>query len=126
MSNGITRRPGSMVGPLILIALGALFLYANFRPELNPWPLVSRYWPLILIFLGLGNFGITSACAIVQKPHGPPGFRALRLRSSSFLPSSLLPSAAGAVHGGTSARANPLSGEARSRFASTSKCRRAS
>ncbi len=55
MSNGTTRRPGSMVGPLILIALGALFLYANFRPELNPWPLVSRYWPLILIFLGLGK-----------------------------------------------------------------------
>jgi hypothetical protein len=47
-------RRGSIVGALLLIGLGALFLYANLR-ELNPWPLVSHWWPLLLILLGLGK-----------------------------------------------------------------------
>ena len=35
--------------------MGLFFLYSNFRPGLDPWPLLSRYWPLLLIFLGLGK-----------------------------------------------------------------------
>lgn len=49
-----TRR-SSLVGAFLLVALGLLFLYSNFRPGLDPWPLLSRYWPVILIFLGLGK-----------------------------------------------------------------------
>jgi hypothetical protein len=49
-----TRR-SSLVGAVLLVALGLLFLYSNFRPGLDPWPLLSRYWPLLLIFLGLGK-----------------------------------------------------------------------
>src|SRR5262249_7362472 len=52
MSNNRRR---SIVVPLLLVALGVLFLYTNLRPEVNPWPLVSRWWPLLLIFLGLGK-----------------------------------------------------------------------
>ncbi len=52
MSNNRRR---SVVVPLLLVALGVLFLYTNLRPEVNPWPLVSRWWPLLLIFLGLGK-----------------------------------------------------------------------
>lgn len=48
-------RRSSAIGALLLIALGALFLYTNLRPEVNPWPLLSRYWPLLLVFLGLGK-----------------------------------------------------------------------
>jgi hypothetical protein len=48
-------RRRSIVVPLLLVALGVLFLYTNLRPEVNPWPLVSRWWPLLLIFLGLGK-----------------------------------------------------------------------
>jgi len=48
------RRP-SLVFPIILIALGALFLYANWRPAFDPWPILTTYWPLILIFIGLGK-----------------------------------------------------------------------
>ena len=48
------RRP-SLVFPIILIALGALFLYANWRPAFDPWPIIGTYWPLILIFIGLGK-----------------------------------------------------------------------
>ena len=54
MSKDTIYRPGSIVGALLLVGLGALFLYANLR-GLNPWPLVSRWWPLLLILLGLGK-----------------------------------------------------------------------
>jgi hypothetical protein len=55
MSNGSSYRRRSITGALILIAIGALFLYANLRPEFDPWSVFSRYWPLILIFWGLGR-----------------------------------------------------------------------
>jgi len=54
MSKDTNYRRGSSVGALILIVLGVLFLYANLR-GLDPWPLVSRWWPLLLILLGLGK-----------------------------------------------------------------------
>jgi hypothetical protein len=49
------NRRSSLVGAALLIGLGLLFLYSNFRPGIDPWPLLSRYWPLFLIFLGLGK-----------------------------------------------------------------------
>ncbi len=49
-----TRR-NSLVGAVLLVALGLFFLYCNVRPGLDPWPLLSRYWPLLLIFVGLGK-----------------------------------------------------------------------
>ncbi len=48
-------RRRSVVGPLILISLGVLFLIFNFMPDFDPWPVLARYWPLILIFMGLGR-----------------------------------------------------------------------
>ncbi len=54
MSNGRVYRR-SITGALILIAFGVLFLYANLRPDFDPWSVLSRYWPLILIFWGLGR-----------------------------------------------------------------------
>lgn len=49
------NRRSSLVGAFLLIALGLLFLYSNFRPGLDPWPLLARYWPILLVFLGLGK-----------------------------------------------------------------------
>jgi hypothetical protein len=49
------RRCGSITGALILIALGVVFLMANVRPGLDPWRIIFRYWPLILIFIGVGK-----------------------------------------------------------------------
>ncbi len=49
-----TYRRGSVIGAVLLVGLGVLFLYANLK-GLNPWPLVSQWWPAILILLGLGK-----------------------------------------------------------------------
>jgi hypothetical protein len=44
-----------LVVPIILIVVGALFLYANYRPAFYPWPIIRTYWPLILISIGVGK-----------------------------------------------------------------------
>lgn len=49
------HRRGGFAGAIILIFLGLLFLAWNFSPNFNPWPVLLRYWPLILIFLGIGK-----------------------------------------------------------------------
>jgi hypothetical protein len=55
MANGQSPRRTSLVLPVVLIALGAMFLYANWRPAFDPWPILRTYWPLILVFVGLGK-----------------------------------------------------------------------
>jgi len=49
------RRP-SVVFPLLLIVVGVLALLHRWIPTFDPWPTVVRYWPLLLILLGLGMF----------------------------------------------------------------------
>src|SRR5271154_2175474 len=44
-----------LFGPIILIAIGGSFLYANGHPEFEPLPNFWDYWPLIRIFFGLGK-----------------------------------------------------------------------
>lgn len=48
-------RHRSFVGPLLLIAVGVFFLLLNLYPEFDPWPWLFRYWPVILIAIGLGK-----------------------------------------------------------------------
>jgi LiaI-LiaF-like transmembrane region len=55
MAQDGSPRHGSLVFPILMITFGALFLYANWRPSFDPWPVLTTYWPLILIFLGLGK-----------------------------------------------------------------------
>lgn len=45
----------SLVFPIILITIGALFLVHNWRPAFDPIPIIWTYWPLILIFIGAGK-----------------------------------------------------------------------
>jgi hypothetical protein len=45
-------RRGSIVGPLLLILIGALFLANNIRPELSVIDVISRFWPFVLIGWG--------------------------------------------------------------------------
>jgi hypothetical protein len=48
-------RHNSFVGPMILIVLGAILLMFKLYPDFNPWWALWRYWPLILILIGLGK-----------------------------------------------------------------------
>ena len=45
-----THRRGSIVGGLVLLVLGLLFLGQNFLPEFN----FGDWWPLILVAIGAG------------------------------------------------------------------------
>ena len=49
------RRPRSMAGPIILVALGVMFLLMNMH--VVSWPRLgwffSTWWPLLLISLGI-------------------------------------------------------------------------
>ncbi len=50
-----TPRRASLVFPILLIAVGAIILYSNWRPSFDPWPILWTYWPLILVFIGAGK-----------------------------------------------------------------------
>jgi len=45
-------RRGSVVGPLILIGLGVLFLIRNMVPDIPLWDVLSRFWPALLVVWG--------------------------------------------------------------------------
>jgi hypothetical protein len=45
----------SLFWGLIILVLGMLFLLKNFGLEINIWHLLGKYWPVILIYIGLKN-----------------------------------------------------------------------
>ncbi|MGB7438516.1 MAG: toast rack family protein, partial [Candidatus Acidiferrum sp.] len=53
-NNRISRT--SVVFPLLLIGVGVLFLLTRWLPDFDPWPVLWKYWPLLLILLGAGMF----------------------------------------------------------------------
>ncbi len=62
-------RSGALAAGLILIFLGALFLVENLYAPFSLWQLFARYWPLILI--GIGLRGIYRYFAWQAKPATP-------------------------------------------------------
>jgi hypothetical protein len=46
-------RRGSIVGPSILILIGALFLANNIRPEISVLDIIAQFWPFVLIGWGV-------------------------------------------------------------------------
>ena len=65
-------RSSSVVFPLLLIAFGGLILLSRALPNFNPWPVVGKYWPLILIFAGVGM--VWDRSRRVQNPEAPAAF----------------------------------------------------
>lgn len=61
-------RRGSVIGPLILIGLGALFLMRNLFPEIPFGEIISRYWPFVLIVWGGLRLVEILMGAIMNKP----------------------------------------------------------
>lgn len=46
-------RRRSFTGPLLLLLVGAFFLWRNLHPEAPVFDIVARYWPFLLILWGL-------------------------------------------------------------------------
>ncbi|MFZ3215386.1 MAG: toast rack family protein [Candidatus Acidiferrales bacterium] len=55
MAPNSCSRNNSIGGALILIAVGVFFLILNLHPELDAWSIILRYWPVLLIAIGLGH-----------------------------------------------------------------------
>ncbi len=53
----MTKYPnsGALTMGLILIALGVIFLVENFYAPFSAWQLITRYWPVCLIIIGLSK-----------------------------------------------------------------------
>jgi hypothetical protein len=49
----ICSRGSALTAGMILIALGAIFLAENFYAPFSAWHLIARYWPVILIIVGV-------------------------------------------------------------------------
>jgi hypothetical protein len=58
----------SIVGPFVLILLGAIFLLNNIRPEFNLFSLFATYWPFLLIGLGVLRLVEVLGYAAAAKP----------------------------------------------------------
>jgi len=61
-------RGRSIVAPFVLISIGAIFLLNNIRPELNLFSLFAKYWPFLLIGLGILRLLEVLAYAAGSKP----------------------------------------------------------
>src|SRR5437879_10347379 len=70
MAQGGNPKRVSLVFPIILITIGALFLFRNWRPGFDPVPILWTYWPLILIFVGIGKIWDSSYRS--RNPHAAP------------------------------------------------------
>ena len=71
MAQGEEPKRVSVVFPIILITIGALFLLHNWRPAFDPRPILWTYWPLILVFIGLGK--IWDNLQRSRNPNAPAG-----------------------------------------------------
>jgi len=63
----------SLVIPILLISVGALFLFKTWYPGFDPFQFIKehwKYWPLILILVGLGKIWDSS-----RNRSAPPGER---------------------------------------------------
>lgn len=61
-------RKASVVGPLILILIGILFLARNLYPDLPLMDFLSRYWPFLLIGWGVLRLAEILFWAATSKP----------------------------------------------------------
>ena len=46
-------RKGALTFGVVLIVIGVIFLLENWYSPFSFWRLVAKYWPVILIFIGL-------------------------------------------------------------------------
>src|SRR5260370_31042202 len=68
MANGRSPLRPSLVLPIVLVGRGGMLLYAKWGRAFDPWPILRTYWPLILVFVGLGK--MWDATRARQNPGG--------------------------------------------------------
>jgi putative Mn2+ efflux pump MntP len=66
----IRSHSGALTAGLILIALGAIFLIENFYAPFSAWRLIARYWPVILIIIGVRKIAEYFTWQEVPPPPG--------------------------------------------------------
>ncbi len=66
----------SISGPLIVISIGLLFFFNNFYPDLFSWRALTRYWPFLLIGLGIIRLIEVLSDASRSRPLPPSQFHA--------------------------------------------------
>jgi putative Mn2+ efflux pump MntP len=49
----VRSHSGALTAGLILIVLGVIFLVESFYAPFSAWRLIARYWPVILIAIGV-------------------------------------------------------------------------
>jgi hypothetical protein len=49
----VRSRSGALTAGLILISIGLIFFLQNMYEHFSAWRLIARYWPVILIVIGL-------------------------------------------------------------------------
>ncbi len=49
----VRSRSGALTWGLILISIGAIFFLQNVYERFSAWQLIARYWPVLLIIIGL-------------------------------------------------------------------------
>jgi hypothetical protein len=49
----VRTHSGALTAGLILLILGVIFLIENIYAPFSAWRLIARYWPLLLIFIGV-------------------------------------------------------------------------
>jgi hypothetical protein len=54
-------RPGQIVGPIVLIVVGTVFLVDNLMFDIPVGWVVSRFWPVILIGIGMAQIATGAA-----------------------------------------------------------------
>ena len=60
-------RRGNIVGPMILISIGALLLVNNFVVDIPIERVFSDFWPVILILIGVANIAGAVAGSPVRR-----------------------------------------------------------
>jgi DUF4097 and DUF4098 domain-containing protein YvlB len=63
----MTRR-ASVIGPLILVLIGVVFLLRNLIPEIHIGDLIASYWPYLLIVWGVLRLAEIGFWAVTSKP----------------------------------------------------------
>jgi N-terminal domain of toast_rack, DUF2154/Domain of unknown function (DUF5668) len=71
MAENCSRKRGSFGGALIVIAVGIFFLIINLHPDLDAWSIIGRYWPILLIAIGLGYMWDAWMDRRYSQPGGP-------------------------------------------------------